>query len=115
MQKKDQLFNQMVQKVRKELFGKGPDEVRTVFVDNMAITTMKGNLTPVEKFLIQADQGEDMVHQARTRLIQQHYKRQVPEGIEELAGSKLVRLFSDIHIKDDEAVSVFVFEHPIKE
>lgn len=115
MQKKEQLFNQLVQKVRKELFGKGPDEVRTVFVDNMAITTMKGNLTPVEKLLIQTDQGMDMVHQARTKLIQQHYERQVPEGIEELAGSRLVRLFSDIHVKDDEAVSVFVFERPIKE
>lgn len=115
MQKKEQQFNQMVQKIRKELFGKGPDEIRTVFLDNMAITTMKGNLTPVEKFLIQTDQGVDMVHQARTKLIQQHYRRQAPTGLEDLVGSKLVRLFSDIHVIDDEAVSVFVFEHPIKE
>lgn len=115
MRKKEQAFNEMVQKLRKELFGKGPDDVRTVFVDNMAITTMKGNLTPVEKFLAQTEQGMEMVHQARTKLIQQHYKRQIPEGIEQLAGSKLVRLFSDIHVQDDHAVSVFVFELPIKE
>jgi uncharacterized protein YbcI len=115
VQKKEQAFNQMVQKVRKELFGKGPDDVRTVFVDNMAITTMKGNLTPVEKFLAQTEQGMDMVHQARTKLVQQHYQRHTPEGLEELAGSKLVRLFADIHVQDDEAVSVFVFELPIKD
>jgi uncharacterized protein YbcI len=115
MQKKEHVFNEMVRKVRKELFGKGPDDVRTVFVDNMAITTMKGNLTPVEKFLSQTEQGLDMVHQARTKLIQEHYRRQVPEGVEDLVGSKFVRLFSDIHVKDDLALSVFVFELPIKE
>jgi uncharacterized protein YbcI len=115
MQKKEQQFNQMVQKVRKELFGKGPDEVRTKFVDNLAITTMKGNLTPVERFLIQTNQGMEMIHQARTKLIQEYYKRKVPDGMEELAGSKLIRLFSDIHVLEDEAVSVFVFEQPIKE
>jgi uncharacterized protein YbcI len=115
MQKKKHLFNEMVRKVRKELFGKGPDEVRTVFVENMAITTMNGNLTPVEKLLAQTAQGLDMVHQARTKMIQESYERQVPEGMEELAGSKLVRLFADIHVKDDQAVSVFVFELPIKE
>ncbi|WP_424765602.1 DUF2294 domain-containing protein [Paenibacillus sp. sgz302251] len=114
MQKKVHLFNEMVRKVRKDLFGKGPDEVRTVFVDNQAITTMSGNLTPVEKFMTQTEQGGNLVHQARTKLIQEYYNRKVPEGMEELIGSKLVRLFSDIHIKDDQAVSVFVFEHPIK-
>jgi uncharacterized protein YbcI len=79
MQKKEHVFNEMVRKVRKELFGKSPHEVRTVFVGNMAITTMKGNLTPVEKLMAQSEQGMDMVHQARTKLIQQYYDRQVPE------------------------------------
>lgn len=115
MKKKEHVFNETVRKVRKDLFGKGPDEVRTVFVENMAITTMKGNLTPVEKLLSQTEKGAEMVHQARTKLIQQHYQEQIPEGIEELVGSKLLRLFSDIHVKDDHAVSVFVFELPIKE
>jgi uncharacterized protein YbcI len=114
MQKKEHLFNEMVRKVRKELFGKSPHDVRTVFVDNMAITTMNGNLTLVEKFLSQDAQGEEMVHQARTKLIQDFYQHQVPEGMEELVGSKFLRLFSDIHIKDDQAVSVFVFEQTIK-
>lgn len=67
MQKKEHLFNEMVRRVRKELFGKkSPHDVRTVFVDNMAITMMRGNLTPVEKFLTQTEQGVHMVHQART-------------------------------------------------
>ncbi|GGG08438.1 DUF2294 domain-containing protein [Paenibacillus abyssi] len=114
MQKKEHFFNQMVRKVRKELFGKGPEDVHTIFVENKVITTMRGNLTPVEKLLAQTEQGMLMVHQARTKLIQEYYGRQVPEGMEELIGSKLVRLFSDIHVKDDEAVSVFVFEKPVR-
>ena len=115
MQRKEQVFNEMVQKVRKQLFGKGPDDVRTVFVDNMAITTMKGNLTPVEKFFTQTEQGVEMVHQARTKLIQQYYQRHAPEAVEQLVGSRLVRVFSDIHVRDDQAVSVFVFELPIQD
>jgi uncharacterized protein YbcI len=115
MQKKEHHFNEMVRKVRKELFGKGPEDVRTVFVENKAITTMNGNLTPVEKFLAQNEQGRNMVHQARTKLIQEYYGRQVPPGMEELVGSKFVRLFSDIHVEDDQAISVFIFEQPIKE
>jgi uncharacterized protein YbcI len=115
MQKKEHAFNEIVRKVRKELFGKSPHDVRTVFVENMAITTMKGNLTLVEKFLAQTEQGADMVHQARTKLIQEYYERQVPEGMEELVGSQFIRLFSDIHVKDDHAVSVFIFELPIRD
>lgn len=34
--------------------------------------------------------------------------------MEELIGSKFLSLFSDIHVKEDEAVSVFIFEQPIR-
>lgn len=54
-----------------------------------------------------------MVHTARTRMIQEVYAQKVPEGLEELAGSKLLYLFNDIKVEDDIAVSVFIFEKPI--
>ncbi|MBD8034360.1 MULTISPECIES: DUF2294 domain-containing protein [Solibacillus] len=113
MGKKETIFNEIVRKVRKELYGKGPDRIYTHFVENMAVTTMYGILTPTEKFIIQSEEGKKVIHNARTQMIQEIYKQQVPEGLEELVESKLLHLFSDIKVEEDMAVSVFIFEKSI--
>ncbi len=113
MSKRIHDFNDIIRKLRKDLLGKGPEQIHTVFVENMAISTLYGNLTPTEKFIARTPEGREMVHAARTRLIQQVYEAAIPEGLEEVAGAKLVHLFSDIKIEHDIAVSVFVFDKPI--
>lgn len=113
MQKKEQLFNEIVRKVRKEFFGKGPEKIKTVFVDNMAVSTLHGNLTPVETFIAQTEEGKETVRLARTKMIQNLYKEHPPLEMEELVGSRLVHLFSDFKVEEDMAVSVFVFEKKI--
>lgn len=65
--------------------------------------------------LLPARLKEEMVHAARTSLIQDLYSKQTPEGMEELMGAKLVHLFSDIKIEENIAVSVFVFDRKIDE
>lgn len=114
MSKKEAAFNDIVRKVRKQLFGKGPERIKTYFVDNLAITILHGNLTPTEKFIARTPEGKEMVHAARTKMIQDVYAQHVPDGMEELVGSKLLYLFSDIKVEEDMAVSVFVFEKPIE-
>lgn len=106
-------FNDVIRKLRKQLFGKGPERMETVFVKNMAVTTLYGNLTPTEKFIASTDEGKEMVHAARTRLIQDVYAKAPPDGLEEIVGAKFVHLFSDIKVEEDMAVSVFVFDRPI--
>lgn len=108
-------FNDIIRKLRKESFGKGPDRIHTVFVENMAITTLYGNLTPTELFISKTPEGKEMVHAARTKMIKDLYSKQTPEGMEELVGAKLVHLFSDIKIEDNIAISVFVFDKDISE
>ena len=106
-------FNDIIRKFRKQLFGKGPDRIETVFVQNMAITTLHGNLTPTEKFIAGTEEGKEMIHRARTRLIQDVYAKSPPEGLEEITGARFISLFSDIKVEEDIAVSVFVFDRPI--
>lgn len=106
-------FNDIIRKVRKNLFGKGPERIHTVFVENMAISTLYGNLTSTEKFIVGETEGRDMVHTARTKMIQKVYMTSTPEGMEELVGAKLVHLFSDIKVDEDIAVSVFIFDKNI--
>ena len=75
--------------------------------------TAKKTLTPTEKFIIQSEEGKKVIHNARTQMIQEIYKQQVPEGMEELVDSKLLHLFSDIKVEEDMAISVFIFEKSI--
>jgi uncharacterized protein YbcI len=114
MGKKETAFNDIVRKMRKEIYGKGPERIFTHFVDNMAITTMYGILTPTEKFIAQSQEGKKVIHSARTEMIRDIYRQKMPEGIEEIIGSKLLHLFSDAKIEEDMAVSVFIFEKTIE-
>ncbi|UKS58623.1 DUF2294 domain-containing protein [Bacillus toyonensis] len=113
MTKKIHEFNDMIRKLRKELFGKGPERIHTVFAENMAIATLYGNLTPTEKFISSTMDGAEMVHMARTKMIQEVYAANSREHLEELVGAKLVNLFSDMKVEEDIAVSVFVFDKNI--
>ncbi|WP_454189963.1 DUF2294 domain-containing protein [Paenibacillus sp. Marseille-Q7038] len=115
MSKKVHEFNDIIRRLRKDKFGKGPERIHTVFVENMAISTLYGNLTPTEKFIASTADGLKMVHAARTSMIQDLYSESPPEGMEELIGSKLLHLFSDIKVDEDFAISVFVFEDNIRE
>ncbi len=79
----------------------------------MAVSTLYGNLTPTETFIVRTSAGSEIVHLARTKMIQDVYSDTVPVGLEELVGAYLILLFSDIKIKEDIAISVFVFDKNI--
>lgn len=113
MSKQIHEFNDIIRKLRKNLFGKGPERIHTVFVNDMAISTLHGNLSPSEQFIARTPEGKEMVHAARTRMIQSVYATAAPEGMEKLVNAKFVHLFSDIKVEDDIAVSVFLFDRPI--
>ncbi|MDV6377601.1 DUF2294 domain-containing protein, partial [Sporosarcina sp. GW1-11] len=112
--KKVHEFNDIIRKLRKDLFGKGPERIHTIFIGNMAVSTLYGNLTPTEKFIARTPEGKKIVHGARTSMIQAVYDEQPPEGLEELVGAKFLHLFSDFKIDDDIAVSVFLFDRAIE-
>lgn len=107
-------FSMLVREIRKEYVGNGPREISTRFSGNWAVSEMKGNLTNVEKFMITSEQGKQMVHEARTKMIKEIYKKpEVLEKFENLIGAKVLRLFSDINIEEDTAMTVFVFDDSI--
>ena len=106
-------FSMLVREIRKEYVGNGPKEISTRFAGNWAISEMKGNLTNVEKFMITSEQGKQMVHQARTKMVKEIYEK--PEVVDkfEAFGAKVLRLFSDINIERDIAMTVFVFDESV--
>ncbi|WP_442599990.1 DUF2294 domain-containing protein [Neobacillus sp. D3-1R] len=108
-------FSMLVREIRKEYVGNGPKEISTKFIGSWAVSEMKGNLTNVEKFMLTSEHGEQMVHETRTSFVKEIYKKpEVQLRFENLMGAKVLRLFSDINIKEDIAMTVFVFDQPIE-
>ncbi|KWW15500.1 MULTISPECIES: DUF2294 domain-containing protein [Bacillaceae] len=108
-------FNMLIREIRKEYVGNGPKEIHTRFVDNWAISEMKGNLTNVENFMISSRDGQRMVHEARTKLVKQIYKNPtVLKKIEDLVNAKIVSIFTDIDLDIDTAMTIYVFDKPVQ-
>lgn len=110
---KEAAFSNLVRSFRKTHVGKGPDSIKTTFVGNWAICEMRGNLTPVEKFLAKSEDGKRSVRSARTEMIKELYEVHDISQIEELVSASMVKLFLDIDIEEDWAMSIFVFDRPI--
>jgi uncharacterized protein YbcI len=110
---KEAAFSNLVRSFRKTHVGKGPDTIKTTFLGNWAICEMRGNLTPVEKFLAQSEEGRRSIRSARTEMIKEVYEVNDTSSIEELVSAKMIQLFADINIKEDWAMSIFVFDRPI--
>ncbi len=115
MNKYEAEFSNIVRAFRKKHMGKGPSQVRTTFSKNWAICELEGNLSPIEKFIATAEDGRQMLRSARTEMVKEIYKKNHPTEMEELLGTKFVRVFVDIDIELDIGMSIFVFEDNIEE
>jgi len=106
-------FANLVRSYRKKHIGKGPEKIKVTFQKNWAIAYMSGSLSAVEHFILQNENGQNMIWQARTQMIKELYNHIRPVEMEELVGAKFERLFTDINVENDEVISVFVFDRPI--
>lgn len=112
-QQLEQQFANLVRSYRKKHIGKGPEKIKVTFQNNWAIAYMSGSLSPVEHFMIQNENGKNMIWQARTQMIKELYNQIRPTEMEELVNAKFEKLFTDINVDDDEVISIFVFDQAI--
>ncbi|MBS4203954.1 DUF2294 domain-containing protein [Lederbergia citrea] len=108
-------FSNIVRSFRKRHMGKGPSQVKTTFCKNWAICEMEGNLSPVEKFIVAAQYGKQMVRAARTEMVKEMYRKNHPIEMEEFLGAKFIDLFVDIDIDKDLGMSIFVFDQDLEQ
>lgn len=109
----EQQFANLVRSYRKKNVGKGPEKIKVTFHNNWAIASMSGSLSTVEHFILQNENGKNMIWQARTQMIKELYNQIRPIEMEELVGAKFERLFTDIDVDHDEVISIFVFDRPL--
>lgn len=114
MNKTEAEFSNLVKAFRKRHMGKGPREVKTTFCKGWAICEMIGNLSPVEKFMANAEDGRHLLREARTQMVKELYRNNRPVEMEQLLGAQFLDLFVDIDIERDFGMSIFVFDQDIE-
>ncbi|WP_219835155.1 DUF2294 domain-containing protein [Paenibacillus sp. R14(2021)] len=107
-------FSNLVKAFRKRHMGKGPSRITTTFCKRWAICEMEGNLSPVEKFIAAANDGKQLLREARTQWVKDIYRKHPPFEMEELLGARYVELYLDIDIDKDFGMSIFVFDQDIE-
>ncbi|MEA3224447.1 MAG: DUF2294 domain-containing protein [Planctomycetota bacterium] len=93
----------------KEYMGRGPDETKTYFLDDIVVVRLQRVLTPAEKQLAKTDEstkGRALVKQVRTELLERA-RPLLEKTISEITGRKLISLHTDISTVTGERIIVF--------
>lgn len=96
-------------KFEKEYMGRGPDETRTYFLDDMIIVRLQRVLTLAEKQLAKADEslkGRALVKQVRSELLEKA-RPLLDKTITDITGRKVISLHTDISTHTGERIIIF--------
>lgn len=99
---------------KRDYMGRGPREVRTFLVDDLAVVRLRGVLTPAEQRLAQLEdphRGRDLIKQLRTELLE-HGRELLDAAVQKILGVPVVSLHSDISTRTGESVIVFTLAGP---
>ena len=108
-----EISNAVIQ-FEKDYLGRGPQETKTFILGDMILVRLKGVLTPAEQQLAKNPEGKELIKRVRSNLIEQGRKL-LTEVIENLAGTKVISLHTDISTKTGERVILFVLNANLEE
>lgn len=92
--------------------GRGPADARTHVIGDAIFVRLKGLLTPAERQLANTEEGRTLIKDLRRELVEA--SRPVLEAaIEEITGSRVVSLLTDISTKTGERIIVLTMADDI--
>jgi uncharacterized protein YbcI len=94
---------------KREYMGRGPQDVRTYLLDDMALVRLKGVLTPAEQRLAQVEdphRGRDLIKQLRIELIE-HGRELLERAVSDILGVGIISLHTDISTRTGESIILF--------
>jgi uncharacterized protein YbcI len=90
-----------------EQMGRGPADVRAYVIGDAIFIRLKGLLTPAERQLSLSEEGKTLIKNLRRELVEA--SRPVLETmIEEITGSRVLSLFTDISTRTGERIIVLI-------
>lgn len=97
---------------KREYMGRGPQDVRTYLLDDMALVRLKGVLTPAEQRLAQVEdphRGRDLIKQLRVELIE-HGRELLEQAVTVILGVGVASLHTDISTRTGESIILFTLD-----
>lgn len=102
-------ISEAIIKFEKEYMGRGPDETKTYFLDDIIVVRLQRVLTPAERQLAKADassKGRALVKQIRTELLEKA-RPLLEKAISGITDRKVISLHTDISTVTGERIIVF--------
>ena len=98
-------------KFEREYMGRGPEETKTIILDDIIFIRLRGVLTPAEKKLAGTDEfrGRDLIKQVRLQLIEKA-RPLLDAIISEITSKKAISLHTDISTSTGERIIVFTLD-----
>lgn len=96
-----------------DYMGRGPKEARTHIIEDMVVVRLKGVLTPAEEQLSKSTEGSELVKKMRSTLVERA-KPLLYQVVNDITGTKVVDLHTDISTASGERVVVFTLERNLE-
>ena len=107
------LANAIIQ-FEKDHLGRGPLEARVFVIEDMVLARLRGVLTPAEVKLAQDPDGHNLIKQVRRQLLEGS-RSLLDEIVQQVTGSRVISLHTDISVKTSERVIVFTLTDNLEE
>jgi uncharacterized protein YbcI len=107
-------FTEAIIKFEREYLGRGPQEARTFFLNDIILVRLRGILTPAEMKLSESREGQELVKETRRQLHES--SRPLLEGVvRDILGCGVISLHTDMSTKTGERIIVFTVDTDLDE
>ena len=96
-----------------DYMGRGPKEARTYIIEDLVLVRLKGVLTPAEQQLTKSADGGELVKKMRSTLVE-NAKSLLYQVVNDITGTKVVDLHTDISTASGERLFVFSLERDLE-
>lgn len=102
-------FTRAMIQLEKDYLGRGPEQARTIFLNDMVIVRLQGILTRAEIKLSETEEGRELIKETRRRLFESA-REQMAEIVQQVTGCRMVSLHTDVSTKSGERVIVLIVD-----
>jgi uncharacterized protein YbcI len=102
-------FTKAMIKFEKEYLGRGPQDVKTIFLNDMILVRLRGILTLAEMKLAESREGRELVKESRRQLFESS-RPLIEDMVRDIAGCRVISLHTDMSTKTGERIVVLTVD-----
>jgi uncharacterized protein YbcI len=107
-------FTRAMIQFERSYLGRGPEDVRTFFLNDLIIVRLRGVLTPAETKLSETPDGQALVKETRRRLFESS-RPMIEQMVQDIVDCKVVSLHTDVSTTTHSPVRVLTVDTNLDE